>query len=79
MFCYSLRLTLALQLRSIQTPFFFFLSIIISIVKFYSFPPVPIFPGPFKCSGCITEVKLWSAGISILGVICWVTLLFPAL
>lgn len=59
--------------------FFFFLSIIKSIVKFYSIPPVPIFPGPFKCSGCITEVKLWSAGISVLGVICWVTLLFPAL
>lgn len=40
--CYSLRLTAALQLSSIQT-FFFFFFLITSFVKFYSIPPVPIF------------------------------------
>lgn len=55
--------------------FFFFFNNIFCKILFYS--SSSYFPGQFKYAGCITEVRLWSVGISVPGVICWVTLLVP--
>lgn len=57
--------------------FFSFFNSIFCKILFYSYSSY--FPGQFKFAGCIAKVKLWWVGISVPGVICWITLLVPVL
>lgn len=65
---YLIRLTLALQLSSIQVFFQ-----IASFVKFYFIPPNPIFQDRLSILAALL-VRLRLVGISVPGVIYWVTL-----